>query len=302
MEESLNFPLWRCSTMKIGGEAQRLCQPQSAEELSELILKLEAAGEPWYILGGGSNTLISSEGVEGTVIRLTQMTRLSTPEPDVLVAGAGSRLPHLAKYAAGLGLSGLEFAVGIPGTVGGAVLMNAGAHGSCMANIIESVELLDVAAGEIKTVGREELKFSYRSSALNPSKQVIVSARLRLKQGALNEITTSTQRNEEYRWRTQPLGWPNLGSTFKNPAADKPAGMLLDKSGAKQFKEGNAAVSSIHANFVINLGGATTKEVVTLLRRMQDIVQDKHGLRMHPEWKTLGKFSENIAEIWDGES
>src|SRR5271168_1060058 len=102
MEEAVNSPLWRYSTMKIGGEAQRLCQPQSAEELSELITKLEARSEPWHILGGGSNTLVSSEGVKGTVIRMTQMTKLATPEPEILVADAGARLPHLAKYAAGL--------------------------------------------------------------------------------------------------------------------------------------------------------------------------------------------------------
>jgi UDP-N-acetylmuramate dehydrogenase len=302
MEEAVNFPLWRYSTMKIGGEAKRLCHPQSAEELSDLIAKLEAEGQPWHILGGGSNTLVSSKGVEGTVIRTTQLTKLSTPEPDVLEAGAGTRLPHLARYAAGLGLSGLEFAVGIPGTVGGAVLMNAGAHGMSMSDIVESVCIYDCKEGVIKTLSKTDLNFAYRRSAIDPGRQVVVSALLRLKPGSADEITKITQHNEEYRWRTQPLGWPNLGSTFKNPAPDRAAGYLLDNAGAKQFKEGNAAVSSLHANFVINLGGATTSEVITLLRRMQMVVQEKHGVRMLPEWKTLGKFSENIAEIWDGES
>ncbi len=301
MEETTNTPLWRFSTMKVGGEAKRLCQPQSAEELAELIAKLKRNGEPWHVLGGGSNTLISSEGVEGTVIRMTQMTKLLTPAPDILVADAGTRLPHLAKYAAGLGLSGLEFAVGIPGTVGGAVVMNAGAHGSCMANIVESVTVLDNRTGELKVASNEELKFVYRNSAINPLHHIVVSARLKLVPGSQDEIKKVTQHNEEYRWRTQPLGWPNLGSTFKNPAPDKTAGFLLDQSGAKQFKEGNAAVSAIHANFVVNLGGATTQEVVQLLKRMQDVVQEKHGLRMHPEWKKLGTFSENSSEIWDGE-
>src|SRR5277367_5654640 len=290
MDEAVNSPLWRYSTMKIGGEADRLCQPESAEELSELVEKLEAKGEPWHILGGGSNTLVSSEGVEGTVIRMTMMTKLSTPEPDILEADAGARLPHLAKYAAGLGLSGLEFAVGIPGTVGGAVVMNAGAHGSCMANIVESVKVLHSKTGEIKTLTNADLNFVYRNSAIDPANQVVVSATLRLKPGSQEEIKKVTQHNEEYRWRTQPLGWPNLGSTFKNPAPDKTAGYLLDQSGAKELKEGGAAVSAIHANFVINLGGASTSEVITLLQRMQDIVQEKHGLLMHPEWKTLGTF------------
>lgn len=302
MELTTNIPLWRFSTMKVGGEAQRFCQPQSAEELVELIDKLNRDGEPWHILGGGSNTLISSEGVEGCVIRMTQMTKLTTPEQDVIVADAGTRLPHLAKYAAGLGLSGLEFAVGIPGTVGGAVVMNAGAHGSCMANVVESALVLDCKTCEIREVSKDDLKFVYRNSAIDPASQIVLSAKLRMLPGAADDIKKVTDHNEEYRWRTQPLGWPNLGSTFKNPAPDKTAGFLLDKSGAKEFKEGNAAVSAIHANFVINLGGASTKEVVTLLRRMQDVVQERHGLRLHPEWKTLGTFSENISEIWDGES
>ena len=301
MELTANTPLARFSTMKVGGEAQSLAQPQSADELLELIEKLKKNSEPWHILGGGSNTLVSSEGVKGTVIRMTQMTKLSTPEPDVLIADAATRLPHLAKYAAGLGLSGLEFAVGIPGTVGGAVVMNAGAHGSCMANIVESVTVLDCKSGEVKEMSKDDLKFVYRNSAINPSSQIVLSAKLRMTPGSQEEIKKVTQHNEEYRWRTQPLGWPNLGSTFKNPAPDKTAGFLLDQSGAKQFKEGNAAVSAIHANFVINLGGASTSEVVTLLRRMQEIVLEKHGLRLHPEWKTMGTFSENIAEIWDGE-
>lgn len=302
MEETAKTPLWRFSTMKVGGEAERLCQPQSSAELCDLLEKLNKRQESWHVLGGGSNTLVSSEGVEGTVIRMTQMTNLSTPEPDVIVAEAGSRLPHLAKYAAGLGLSGLEFAVGIPGTVGGAVVMNAGAHGSCMANIVESALVLDCLSGDIQEIDREGLKFVYRNSAIDPLRQIVLSARLRLTPGSQEEIQKQTQHNEEYRWRTQPLGWPNLGSTFKNPAPDKTAGYLLDQSGAKQFKEGNAAVSAIHANFVINLGGATTSELVKLLKRMQEVVLEKHGLRLHPEWKTLGKFSENIAEIWNGES
>ncbi|MBX9685458.1 MAG: UDP-N-acetylmuramate dehydrogenase [Candidatus Obscuribacterales bacterium] len=302
MEESTDTPLWRFSTMKLGGEARRLCQPQSADELIGLIEQLKRNSEPWFILGGGSNTLVSSEGVNGTVIRMTQMTRLATPEPELLIADAGARLPHLAKYAAGLGLSGLEFAVGIPGTVGGAVVMNAGAHGSCMANVVESATVLDCRSGKITEMNNADLQFVYRNSAIDPNTQVVLSARLRLKPGPEEEIKKITQHNEEYRWRTQPLGWPNLGSTFKNPSADKSAGLLLDQSGAKQFKEGNAAVSAIHANFVINLGGASSTEVLRLLRRMQEVVFEKHGLHLHPEWKTLGNFSENLADIWNGES
>lgn len=302
MDQADRQPLWRFSTMKVGGEAEHFCQPHNSSELLELIERLHDKGEKWQILGGGSNTLISTEGVEGTVIRMTQMTELLNPEPDLIEAAAGTRLPHLAKHAASLGLSGLEFAVGIPGTVGGAVVMNAGAHGSCMAEVVESAQVLDSRSGKVLTLSKEDLKFEYRNSGIDPASQIVISAKLRLRPGSQEQIKQQTQHNEEYRWRTQPLGFPNLGSTFKNPAPDKTAGYLLDQSGAKGLKEGGAAVSAIHANFVINLGGASSLQITALLAQMQKIVLDKYGLKLHPEWKTLGQFSEGkVGSIWNGE-
>lgn len=302
MQESVNCPLWRYTTMKVGGEAGRLFHPASPEELIQVLERLRRDGEPWHILGGGSNMLVSSDGVAGAVIRMTQMTGIR-PGPDgSLEADAGARLPHLAKHAASLGLSGLEFAVGIPGTVGGAVVMNAGAHGSCFANVVDQVTLFDTASWQVRTLSRDELEFQYRQSRIDPSREVVLSARLKLLPGAADEIKQLTVHNEEYRWRTQPLGWPNLGSTFKNPAPDKTAGFLLDESGAKEMREGNAAVSALHANFVINLGGANSSDIVTLLARMQARVKDRFGIRLHPEWRTLGRFSEAEQELWSGKS
>ena len=180
MDEQAGEPLSRFTTLKIGGAARRLCQPRSIEEMVALLADLKERDEPWYVIGGGSNLLVSSKGVEGTVIRTAQVTNVQQLEPNVLEAGAGARLPHLAKHAAQLGLSGLEFAVGIPGTVGGGVIMNAGAHGSCMAEIIESVTIFDTDAGEIVTLSKQELNFQYRKSKLDPARQVVLSAQLRL--------------------------------------------------------------------------------------------------------------------------
>lgn len=286
--------------MKVGGEARQLFLPTHAEDLVALIERLKREGQPWHVLGGGSNMLISSDGVDGAVIRMTQMTSLTNPEADLLEADAGTRLPHLAKFAASLGLSGLEFAVGIPGTVGGAVVMNAGAHGSCMSNVLESATVANAESGQVETLTNEQLKFQYRSSAIDPSKHIVLSARLRMRPDEASKIQAKTRENEEYRWRTQPLGWPNLGSTFKNPEPTRSAGFLLDQSGAKELKEGHAAVSAVHANFVINLGGAHTNEILQLLRRMQATVQEKYQIRLHPEWKTLGRFGELEREIWNG--
>lgn len=298
MEEQANAPLWRYTTLKIGGEAQRFCQPSSIDELAFLVAELSERDEPWCILGGGSNLLVSSKGVKGTVIRTTKMTGIANPEPGVIEAEAGARLPHLARYAASLGLQGLEFAVGIPGTVGGGVIMNAGAHGSCMANIIEEVTIFDTKTNSISKLACNSLGLQYRRSNLDPSVHAVLSARFRMSLDRPETIEERIRHNEEYRWKTQPLGWPNAGSTFKNPEPERGAGFLLDQAGAKSLKEGQAAVSAVHANFVINMGSATSDEVAVLLRRMQECVYAKFQIRLQPEWKRLGEFTLEEQEIW----
>jgi UDP-N-acetylmuramate dehydrogenase len=298
MEVQSNVPLGRYTTLKIGGEAKHFFQPTSVDQLVEIISSLKAEDEPFYILGGGSNLLVSSSGVDGCVIRTAQLTAISSPEPDLLQADAGVRLPHVAKYAASLGLSGMEFLVGIPGTVGGAVIMNAGAHGSCVEKILESCTIYDATTSKVVELKNRELEFTYRHCMLDPLKHVVLSAKFRLKPDVREVIEQHTKANEDYRWKTQPLGWPNAGSTFKNPEPTRSAGMLLDQSGAKQFKEGGAAVSAIHANFVINTGGATSADVTDLLKRMKQSVMEKFAVNLHPEWKRLGTFTREQEEPW----
>lgn len=300
MDDQKDAPLWRYTTLKIGGEARRLCQPASVSELVELLGQLQEQDEPWFIIGGGSNLLVSSAGVEATVIRTTQLIDTTNPEPGVIRADAGARLPHLARYAASLGLSGLEFSVGIPGTVGGGVIMNAGAHGSCVSNVLLDATVYDTVAGQSLTLAKDDLGFQYRKCNLDPDRHVVLSARFKLDSGSPQEIEERTKHNEDYRWKTQPLGWPNAGSTFKNPEPQRGAGMLLDQAGAKNMREGAAAVSAVHANFVINMGGATSTQVVTLMHRMQEIVYNTFALRLHPEWKTVGYFSSTEREVWQG--
>lgn len=298
MEAQFNVPLGRFTTLKIGGCAKHFYQPTTVDELVEVVAKLQQTSEPFYVLGGGSNLLVSSEGVDGSVIRTAQLINISSPEQDVLDADAGVRLPHVAKYAASIGLSGMEFLVGIPGTVGGAVIMNAGAHHSCVENILESCTIYDAVQGKIVKIENKDLGFTYRHCNLDPLKHVVLSARFKLKPDVRETIERNTKANEDYRWKTQPLGWPNAGSTFKNPEPTRSAGMLLDQSGAKLLNEGGAAVSAIHANFVINTGGATSAQVTTLLKRMKESVMTKFSVDLHPEWKTLGSFSDSEREPW----
>lgn len=297
-EDQFDAPLARYTTLKIGGEAKRLIQPATVAELASIVDELAKNNEQWFVLGGGSNLLISSKGFSGTVVRTTQITAVERLESNLIEAGAGSRLPHLARHAAQWGLCGLEFAAGIPGTVGGGVIMNAGAHGSSMSEIVEEISVYDSTINKVITLKKDELGFQYRKCALDPAKHAVLSAKLRLNTDRPEEIEVRIRHNEEYRLRTQPIGFPNAGSTFKNPEPTRAAGMLLDQSGAKELKEGQAAVSALHANFVINLGGATSDQVTTLLHKMQDRVMEKFGVRLNPEWKTLGDFTAEEKAVW----
>ena len=188
--------------------------------------------------------------------------------------------------------------MGIPGTVGGAVVMNAGAHGSCMAEIVESVVIFDCKENKLITLSKEDLSFTYRKSKIDPATQVVVSARLKLHPGNKTEIETRIKANEEYRLKTQPIGFPNAGSTFVNPEPKRSAGFLLEQAGAKGLTCGQAAVSALHANFVINLGTATSRDVTDLLQRMQECVYNTFTIKLHPEWKILGEFSKNELAPW----
>jgi UDP-N-acetylmuramate dehydrogenase len=300
MELLTGESLARYTTLKIGGQATKFCQPNSTEELLELLSNLKQKGEPWYIIGGGSNMLISSAGIEGTVIRTAQMTKVTQLDSNVIEAGAGTRLPHLARQAAALGLAGFEFAVGIPGTVGGGVIMNAGAHGSCVADLLQSVTIYDTVLGKLYTLSNNELEFQYRKSKLNPATQVVLSAQFKMNHDLPEAIENRIKTNEEYRMRTQPIGWPNAGSTFINPDSGRGAGYLLDQAGAKGLSFGKAAVSAVHANFVINMGGATSEEVATLMKRMQESVFNAFQVHLKPEWKCLGSLSKTAQEVWNG--
>lgn len=287
------------TTMKIGGVADRICFPSTTEELVDLMDKLMSKNEPWSLIGGGSNILVSSHDIPGTVICTTGLNWIEKIGPDLLTAGAGVRLPRLSAYASKLSLSGMEFYEGIPGTVGGAIVMNAGAHGSSTSQILETVTVLNMKKWKIEVLVPKDIVFGYRISTINPQEQIVLSAKFRMAPDTEAAIRTRMKANNLARQSTQPIKDPSAGCTFKNPIElNMPAGKILDLIGAKNWKVGDAQVSSVHANFIINLGGANSQDVCKLINKLQETALEKYNVLLKPEIKPLGVFKESEAIIW----
>ena len=287
------------TTMQIGGVADKVCFPSTIEELVELLDKVISSNEPWSLVGGGSNILISSNDIPGTVICTTGLNSIEQLGPDLIVAGAGVRLPRLSAYASKLSLSGMEFYEGIPGTVGGAVVMNAGAHGSSTNQILETVTILNIKNWKLETLTPKDITFGYRLSSINPLEQIVLSAKFRLVSDTEAAIRSRMKSNNKARQSSQPIKDPSAGCTFKNPIEiNMPAGKLLDSIGAKNWVIGDAQVSSVHANFIINLGNAKSHDVCKLITKMQDAAFEKYNILLKPEIKPLGIFDKSESIIW----
>ncbi len=285
---------WNCSlkeytTFSIGGRAQALVKVTDRNELQKLLCFVDAKGLLWRVIGRGSNLLISDNGFPGIIIVLqgdfSRFTKNVVEESkDVVIrVGAGCSLGRLLKNCVDSGFSGLEFTVGIPGTVGGALVMNAGAGGEELGTVAGSVTLM--TQNGIVELGKNELDFTYRSwrgfDKFRP-KSVIIESEFFLKKGDVRQIKASCQDLSERRKRTQPLEYANAGSFFKNPVGDS-AGRLIEASGCKGMNVGGAAVSDKHANFLVNCGNATASDVLGLMRKVQRKVRINSGIRLIPE-------------------
>ena len=287
------------TTLKVGGVADKICFPTTTDELVDLMDRVLSKEEPWSLIGGGSNILVSSYDIPGTVICTTGLNWIEKLGPDLILAGSGVRLPRLSAYAAKAGFSGMEFYEGIPGTVGGAVVMNAGAHNHCTSQIIETVTVLNIKNWKLETLAPKDIKFGYRFSSINPNEQIIVSAKFRLISDTEAAIRTRMKENNLARQRTQPIKDPSAGCTFRNPIElNMTAGKILDSIGAKNWQVGLAKVSPIHANFVINLGNAHSHDVCKLITKLQDASKEKYDILLKPEIKPLGIFKKEEAIIW----
>lgn len=280
-------PLRRHVSFRIGGPADVLVLPRSTDELRKVVDWLFAHNVPFTILGQGSNVLIADAGVRGIVLKLGKGLDRFSFNGTRLVSECGAGLPHLARAAATKGLAGLEFAAGIPASLGGAVVMNAGAHGHAMAEVLHEVRVL-APEGE-QVLASRDLGFAYRTTVLQARRAVVLEATMELAQSDPVTVRTRTEEWLRHRSDTQPIGPPSSGCIFRNPQGDH-AGRLIDLAGGKGLAIGGARVSEIHANYIINTGEATSADVVGLLHKVSELVAEKFGVRLEPEIKLVGEF------------
>jgi UDP-N-acetylmuramate dehydrogenase len=277
-------PMSRHTTMKAGGEADLLVVPQDIEELRRIVLAAHRTGLPVMVLGG-SNLIVQDGGITGVVVKLSRLNHIRLMGSNRIEAEAGVLLPRLARAAARAGLSGLEFTIGIPGTVGGSIVMNAGTREGELAPRIESVTLMR-PDGELLTLGREELRFRYRHAELPQG--CVVSAQFALQPAPPAQIDATMTRMLGVRNATQPLHAPSAGCVFKNPQGDS-AGRLIEAAGLKGYRIGDAQVSERHANFIVNRGHARANDILMLIRHVGRQVERQFGVTLELEVKIVGR-------------
>lgn len=282
----IDEPMSRHTTFRVGGPADFFVTPKAKEEVRDVIRICKEAGVPYYIIGNGSNLLVSDAGYRGVIVQIYKEMNEVKVEGDLVKAQAGALLSGIAAKALGAELSGFEFASGIPGTIGGACVMNAGAYGGEMKDVLESVTVL-TGEGKIIELGRNELELGYRTSVIAKKGYIVLGAVLKLERGDGEKIKTYMDELKEKRVTKQPLEYPSAGSTFKRPEGYF-AGKLIEDAGLRGFQVGGAQVSEKHCGFVINRDHATAADIMELMRQVQIRVKENSGVDLEPEVKRLG--------------
>lgn len=280
-------PMSRHTTFRTGGPADLLVQPK-AEQIAPILEVCRNEEIPWTVIGNGSNLLVGDGGIRGVVLEIGKQMSDIVIEGTVITAGAGAMLSSIASRAAAAELTGMEFASGIPGSLGGAVVMNAGAYGGEMKDILQKVTVL-TPDGTVQTLSVEELELSYRHSIIPEKGYLVISAILKLQQGNADEIQSIMDDLKEKRVSKQPLEYPSAGSTFKRPEGYF-AGKLIQDAGLRGFRVGGAQVSEKHCGFIINRDQATSTDICQLMQQVSEIVSEKFGVRLEPEVKKIGEF------------
>jgi len=278
------------TTFRIGGPADLFVRPATAEAAAEAIRYCRREGLAYEVIGNGSNLLVGDGGIRGVVIQLGRnfASIEADAEQAVIRAQAGATLAAISQRAASMGLTGLEFASGIPGTLGGAVAMNAGAYGGEMKLVVSEATVLD-RDGEVRTLPGMELQFGYRTSRVLTEGLIVLEVKLQLTPGNPVQIRETMEDLKERRTSRQPLDRPSAGSTFKRPAGNF-AGKLIQESGLMGYRVGDAMVSDKHAGFVVNMGQATAADVAQLISNVQAKVYDRTGVKLEPEVRLVGEF------------
>lgn len=283
-----NEPMASHTTFRIGGPADYFVMPETVRELADVLELCREENMPYFILGNGSNLLVGDKGFRGVVIQLYKNFDGIQIEGTKVTAKAGAMLIRVAKEAGRAGLTGLEFASGIPGTIGGAMVMNAGAYGGEMKDVVKAVTVL-AKEGEIKTLTGEEMNFRYRGSVIEDEGYIVLEAVMELKEGNLEEIQARINELSVQRKTKQPIEYPSAGSTFKRPEGYF-AGKLIQDAGLRGYQVGGAQISEKHCGFVINAGGATAADVMQLMQDVSEKVYAQFGVTLEPEVKRIGQF------------
>lgn len=285
-----NINLTPYTTYRIGGDAEYFASPTNEKEIIEIRNFAKSQNLPLYILGAGSNVLVSDKGIKGVVLHLDNNFAGCEIIENTVKAKAGTRLTYLINTAKKYSLSGLEPLIGIPGTVGGAIVMNAGAFNCEISKYLVKVVIFDMLKGEIYTEIPVNLDFGYRKSNLYQENKLVIEGIFQLIKRDTNLIEQDIQKFSALRKQKQKIRLPNAGSVFKNPPDGLPAGKLLDDLNVKRLRIGNAMVAPEHANFIVNSGGATANDVYLLIKKLQNLVYEHYNIKLEPEIKFLGEF------------
>ena len=289
-------PMAKHTSLKVGGPAEAYVQPDDMEDLMMVVDWSMQNRIPFIVIGNGTNLLVTDNGIPGMVIALNKclknIRKAGERSDHTLVnAMAGAKLQSLCRYSIRQGLAGLNFALGIPGTVGGGVRMNAGTALGCMSDVLTAVTVLG-SDGEVKRLGKESLHFSYRSLTVentdNENPPIILDGCFCLKKSTSDDLQQEAEEILKNRKKKEPLKYPNAGCVFKNPSPDRPAGRLIDQAGLKGRKIGGAQVAMKHANYIVNRGNASADDILSLMSLIRETVRQQHNIDLEPEVKIVG--------------
>lgn len=289
-----DVPLARHTSLRIGGPADAMATPLDRAELSRTLATCTEYGLPTHVLGAGFNVLVDVDGLRGVVLRLKKLRTIERVAPDAIKVDAGASHATLTRYCIEHGLSGLEFGAGIPGTLGGWLAMNAGIGVREMKDVVRSIEMMDRRGVLAAPIARARLDFRYRELAGLPEGSVLIAAILQVEESERAKVQSEVDRLLAHRQASQPIDIPSCGSVFRNPAGDY-AGRLIEAAGLKGAREGAAEISTVHANFIVNHGGATARDVLRLIERARSVVAERTGIELETEVRILGSSDGDSA-------